>query len=235
MTHMNGLCFGLSVMLLTGCTSTMQARNIQPSGFLGENSSRLQVASEDGPVQGYRNPAVNWSAYNKILLEQVIIWDGLYAKLDKKERNDLQRLADSFHDMLSLSLSKDYELVEKPAVGTMRIQVAITHAADAWTTPAPISRTNLHLRSANTPWNFSNGRPGFEGEITVEFKVQDAQTLELLAAGVDRRVGGRTFKRDNKFFNSWSDVKNSLGFWTDQTVYRLCVLRGEASCVEPWG
>lgn len=67
MTRMNIMFFSLSVMLLTGCTSIMQARNIQPSSFLGEDSSRLQVAPEGGPIQGYRNPAVNWPAYSNSL------------------------------------------------------------------------------------------------------------------------------------------------------------------------
>jgi hypothetical protein len=54
----------------------------------------------------------------------------------------------------------------------------------------------------------------------------------LLAAGADRRVGG-TNLFDKEVFNSWGDVKNSLEFWADASVYRLCVLRGGANCVKP--
>lgn len=235
MMHMNVVLFGLSLMLLTGCASTREGGYAQPSDFLRDYSAQLRAGDDGGPLRGYTNPAADWPAYRKILLDRVIIWDGFYAKLDKKERVDLQRLADSFYSTLYERLATDYQLVEEPTAGTMRIQVAITHAADAWGPSARISQTSRQIRAAYAPWEFTGGRPGFEGEITIEFKVQDAHTLELLAAGIDRRVGGRTFKRDNTFFASWSDVKNSLEFWADQAVYRLCMLRAGTGCVEPRG
>jgi hypothetical protein len=68
--------------------------------------------------------------------------------------------------------------------------------------------------------------------MTIEFTVHDAQTGELLLAGADRRVGGQTVL-DKELFNSWGDVKNSLVFWTDLSVYRLCKLRQDTTCVQP--
>jgi hypothetical protein len=218
--------------LFSGCASTMQARDVQPSSFLGGYRSDLEDGSKRGALRVYKNPATNWPSYRKILLAPVIIWDGNSSKLNSQQWEDLQRLADSFYDMLYQRLSKDYEMTDKPSADTMRIQVAITHAEKSWVAPAVLSKMAWQLQVANTLWTFASGKPAFAGEISVDFKAHDAQTAELLAVGADRRVGGRNLL-DREVFNSWGDVKNSLEFWTDAAVYRLCVLRGGENCAEP--
>ena len=220
-------------VLLGGCASTLQARKVQPSGFLDDYRPLLQDKdSEEGALKVYRNPAVDWRAYRKILLEPVTVWGGFSSTLGKEQREDLQRLADSFYDALSRKLSMDYDLAEKPTPGAMRIRVAITHAEKSWVAPAFLSKVSLELQTVNTLWRFASGKPAFAGEMTIEFTVHDAHTGELLLAGADRRVGGQALF-DKHVFNSWGDVKNSLVFWTDLSAYRLCKLRQETTCVQP--
>lgn len=232
MIHTKLVLLSVVAALLTGCGSTKQARDVQPSSYLGGYRSQLEAGPERGALKVFKNPAANWTAYRKILLAPVIIWDGGSSTLDGQQRDDLQRLADSFYDMLYLRLSKDYEMTEEPSADAMRIQVAITHAEKSWVAPAFMSKAIPQLRAADTLWNFASGKPAFAGEITVEFKVHDAQSAELLAAGADRRVGGQELI-DGEIFNSWGDVKHSLEFWTEGAAYRLCVARRGANCVEP--
>jgi uncharacterized protein DUF3313 len=217
---------------LGGCSTTLQAKDVQPSGFLGEYRTLLENGSRDGTLRKYNNPAANWRAYRKILLEPVVIWDEFPSTLDHQQREDLRQLADAFYDMLYLKLSKDYELVEKPAADAMLIRVAITHAEKSWMAPAFLSKASLELQLLNTLWTYFSGKPAFAGEITVEFTMHDSQTAELLVAGADRRVGGQN-PFDKELLNSWGDVKNSLEFWTDLSAYRLCMLKSEMSCVQP--
>jgi hypothetical protein len=131
-----------------------------------------------------------------------------------------------------LKLSQDFEVVAQPTSGAMLIQVAITHAEKSWVAPAFLSKVSLELQALNKVWRYFSEKPAFAGEVTVEFTVHDSQTGSLLLAGADRRVGGQNLF-DREVFNSWGDVKNSLEFWTDLSAYRLCVLRGETSCVQP--
>jgi hypothetical protein len=67
--------------------------------------------------------------------------------------------------------------------------------------------------------------------------VKDGATDKLLAAGADRRVGADTVvagKSPNlQYLSSWGDVKYSLDYWSDEVVYRLCVLRSGTNCVAP--
>lgn len=218
--------------LFAGCSTTMQGRHAQPSGFLGEERSRLQPGPEGGALLAYNKPAVNWSAYQKIVLKPVTVWKGLSSKLSHQQRHELQRLAGSFKDQLHMKLSKDYEVVEQSTAGAIVIEVALTDAEESWVVPAFLSKTIPQVQPASMLWTLGSGKGPFAGEITAEFKIHDAQTGELLAAGIDRRVGGRT-PIDGEMLNSWGDVKNSLEFWTDAAVYRLCTLRGGPGCVEP--
>jgi uncharacterized protein DUF3313 len=232
MIRIQGVAFIALVAFLGGCSSTFQAKHVQPSDFLSQHHAKLETATDSGTLQGYRNPRVDWTAYRKVILKPVILWEGFSSQLKHEQQEDLQRLADSFYEMLYLKLAKDYDVVEQPTDGAMLIQVAITHAEKSWIVPAFLSKASLELQILNTLWTFASGKPAFAGEVTVEFKAQDAHTGELLIAGADRRVGGRNLL-DKEVFNSWGDVKNSLEFWTDLSAYRLCVLRGETSCVQP--
>lgn len=217
--------------VFSGCVSTEQARNVQLLGFMTDSQFVPQTDHEDGGSQGYRHPTVNWSAYNTILLEPVTIREGLLSKLRVQERRDLLLLAGSFEDELHLKLSKDYNMVERPMAGTLLIQVAITHLEERSTVPAIWANVARELQAVATVYTFA-GKPPFAGEVTAEFTIRDAQTGELLAAGIDRRVGRQDRFVDGKVLSPWSDVKHSLEFWADLSVYRLCVLRGASNCVD---
>ncbi|WP_413933590.1 DUF3313 domain-containing protein [Nitrospira sp. BLG_1] len=218
--------------LFSGCVSTEQARNVQLLGFTTDSQAAPQTDHEGGGSQGYRYPTVNWSAYNTVLLQPVTIREGLLSKLRVQERRDLLLLAGSFEDDLHLKLSKDYNMVERPMTGTLLIQVAIRHMEERSTVPAIWARVARELQAVATVYTLA-GNPPFTGEVAAEFTICDAQTGELLVAGVDWRVGRQDLFVDGKVFNPWGRVKNRLEFWADLSVYRLCVLRGASDCVEP--
>ena len=216
-----------------GCSATVQARDVQPSGFLGGDRALLKVKQEEaGTLRQYIKPVDQWPSYGKMILDPVIVWDGLSSKLTKDQLDELAELSGSFYARLFERLSQDYQMVETPDDRTMRMTVAIIDAEKSWTAPAFLSKLVLELLVANKLWSLASGKPVFVGEASVEFKVQDARTGEWLVAGVDRRVGGQKLF-DREVFNSWGDVKNSLNFWADFSVYQLCTLRGRTDCVEP--
>ena len=218
--------------LSSSCTSTLYAGNVQPSDFLGKYHSLLQSGQDDKILRVYKNPRTNWSAYNKIMLKPITLEERFLSKLGIQQRRELYRLIGSFEDMLSMKLSNNYEMVEKPTAEAMLIQVAITDAEDFQTEPAFLSKALSQLEAVSTIWTMEGGKPPFVGEITAELKIHDAQTGELLAVAADRRTGGQKLF-DNNVINSWSDVKHSLEFWTDLAAYRLCVLRGGSDCLAP--
>lgn len=227
------IILGTLAVLMTGCGSTMHARNVQQPGPISEHQALLtDVKGDRAALKGYRNPVANWRAYDKIILEPVVIGEGFASTLSTEQRDDLKKLADTFSSKLRQNLSKHYQITETPTAGTMRYRVSITHAEQSWMTLAVLTKAVWQLQAANTLWALTRGKPAFAGEVTAEFTITDAVTRELLEVGVDRRVGGQNLL-DREVFNSWGDVKNSLNYWADSSAYRLCGTRGDTNCVEP--
>ena len=79
--------------------------------------------------------------------------------------------------------------------------------------------------------DLGTGKPLFVGEASIEMKISDAESGEILAASADRRVGKRHL--DSGSFDSWDDVHKTLAYWAEQLRYRLCQQRGESTCVPP--
>ena len=52
----------------------------------------------------------------------------------------------------------------------------------------------------------------------------------LLAAGVDRRGGG---KYAWKSLHRWGDVEEAYTYWAKKFAWRACMMRGEATCELP--
>ena len=112
----------------------------------------------------------------------------------------------------------------------MRLQLAILEAnpssavRNVLSSVTPIGIGISAIKGAST------GKQTGVGEITVEFKVTDAMTGELLGPAVDRRVGGKSVEG---MYDSWSNADDGLKFWSKQVHYIFCTERGGTNCVQP--
>ena len=68
------------------------------------------------------------------------------------------------------------------------------------------------------------------GEITLEMKFTDSMTGQLLAAALDRRVGG---KNPSTIVDVWANADEALQFWSKLVAFRLCTGKQLAGCVNP--
>jgi Protein of unknown function (DUF3313) len=227
-----------SVAWVVGCATGSQARKTEASGFLGENAKLLQPGKKgEEELLIYKNAEANWTSYKQIVLEPVQIWANPKWKISEDERKDLQKLVDSFQATLRQKLSADYELVDHLGPGVLRVQIALTGGKKAVTIMKVASKGVPYGTGPSLLWTFITGKPPFVGEASIEFMAKDGETDKLLAAGADRRVGADTVIAgkgvNTQYLSSWGDVKYSLDYWTDEVVYRLCVLRSGTNCVAP--
>lgn len=233
-------CAVLSVavcIMLAGCAGTKQARTVEPSGFLQDLYGQMREGKGDEALLVYRNPQVDWptkATYRKVLLDPVMIWRGKDSKIQGLDQKDAQVIADAFYALLYQELAKDYEMVTEPGPKTFRMQAGLTDAEQSMPTldilssvPAPFNVAFV----ASTIKTLSTGKPLFKGGASIEAKVMDADSGEILAAAVDRRVGGRFL--DREVFDSWNDVHGALRYWSQLTRFRLCQLRKQTECAPP--
>lgn len=224
----------IAFVLLTaiaGCASTSRDRNVNYSGFLGDYSKL--VAGDDQQAQRrYVRPHVDWAAYDKVLLDPVTLWRGDESRRNGASAADAQAMANYFYQVIKTALKGEgFEMVTAPATHTLRVQVAITKLEESHVVmdvvssvvPVPLALSSLD--------KLLTGKPAFVGEAAVEVKVTDAMSGELLAAGVDTRVGGKFLEASH--FTSWGEVQDIMLAWAAHGSYNLCMLQKRANCTQP--
>ncbi len=209
--------FLLSALLLLACSTTKQARNVEPSGFLGDYS-KLQEGGKDEALLVYRNPQANISRFNKIIMEPVQIWPAKESDLNDSPEREVQKLISLLHSELLINLREDWEIVNEPGADVMRIRVAITEADKASAALNMVSTVFPIGRIISEGKNLASGTHSFVGAASVEVEVTNAATGEVLWAGVDRRVGGKTVRGSA---SKWSDVHEAFKFWSKRLTERL--------------
>ena len=213
--------------LLGGCAETKQAKNVKESGFLGDYS-RLQPGAKDEALLRYRNPAADVTKYNKVIIAPVKIFKPEDAS--PEEVADLEKLAGNFNAYLTEALGKDYQIVQTPGPGTMKVETAITGASKSGRTMDLVSSVMPIGMAVSSGKDFVTGKPTGVGEVSAEMRVTDATTGELLGEAVDRRVGG---KDPSGMFDSWNDADKAMQYWAKRLAYVLCTERGGTGCVKP--
>ncbi len=179
--------------LLLACAASKPAGEVRKSGFLGDYSM-LRKGKEGQAQLVYINESANWSGFRNIILEPVA-YMGSRRTGDRTSFEDKKRLVNNFWLYLNQKLSPDYRMVRRPEPGTIRIEVAITDVdrsepvLDKITTVIPQSLALTSLKG------YITGKPGFVGEASVEAKFTDAQTRELLAAGLRVQLFGRLLQQ----------------------------------------
>jgi len=219
-------CF-LVIAALCACAGpkTDQAERIDVYGYLGDYT----MFRKGGPGRAlyvYRKPDVAFSVYDKVLLDPVIFWQERSSRLQEMSGHDVQMLADKLHQLLHKELSEYYQMVAAPEKNTMRMTVVLT---DVKKTSTALGGRSLALVSKKLS-ETALDTPAIVGEASVEIKVTDASSGEMLAAAVDRRLGSGKIK---KSISSWDDVYNIFGFWADTMGYRLCQEFGRKDCNPP--
>jgi len=213
------------LVLLAGCGSSYHARDMKLQCTL-VNPAVLEKGTGDQALYRYINHKVDVLKYNKILLDPVVITkDGT---LDAETRANYQRLANNAYVFLSRELGKDYKLVKAAEPDCMRVQMGIMDADPS----QPVRNVLASLTPIGMAMNLveysTSGKQSGAGEISVELKVTDAQSGELLGAMVDRRVGGEHISSD-----TWSDADAGLQWWAKRMRYVLCMGRSPKGCVKP--
>lgn len=217
------------ILIIQGCASTQQRRDVEEVGFLGNSASLLEKGEDGDALRRYINPNADWRSYTKVILEPVTIWKD--KETEDVSPEDLQTLVNFLHGQLYDMLGKDYTIVQQAGPGVMRATFAITEAEASDPAMDTISSVIPQLRILTGIKGYIvGGKPGFVGSASIEMKLTDAQTGTLLLAGADRRGGTKNLSGVTK---EWNDVEKAYIYWVGLLRYRLCDLRGGTDCVKP--
>lgn len=218
-------------LTLAACAESQQARDITAtSGFLADSYPLLAEGKGEEALLVYRKEGVDWSSFKQIRLTPVTIWAAEDSSFQDFSPADRQQLANRFYALVHDELAKDYSIVSTPAAGVIDLQIAITDAEKSNPTLDTVSSVLPQALVVSNLTGLVTGKPAFVGEAQAEVKLADGGTGELLAAAVDRRVGGKSLAGST---DSWTDAETAFKYWAQRLRYRLCIERGAADCIAP--
>lgn len=216
-------------LAVTGCARTYQARHVETTNFL-DDYSLLKEGQDDDALLSYWKKGVNWAGYKKIILEPVIIKKTKDSELNQMTHADGYRLKELLDYRMQEALKKGFKLVNKPSDDTIRVQFAITDVEtstvllDMFSSVYPSARTLSALKHLVT------GTESFVGKASIEGKVIDSTTGDLLMASADARAGGKTLVGST---NEWDDIEQAYQHWALQLSYQLCLRQMRIDCQKP--
>jgi hypothetical protein len=223
------------VMWTGGCAETLQVKdqNIE-RGFL-ENAYPLLHPGKEGEANlVYMNPKAKWKKYDKISIDAVAVWLGkdsdATVEADIIPQEDVRGLADTFYKKLHEHLSKDYTIVPSSGPDVMRLSVALTDVQNGMPILDTISTIVPQVRLLSGGKKLATGTHAFVGQASLEARLVDSRSGKLLAAGIDRRAGGKTLGKGSWY---WRDVENVFDYWAAKIRWRLCHQRGGKDCQVP--
>lgn len=226
-------CLLLAMIISAGCAETRHAMSVDKSGFLGEELYAKMTKGDESKLEAalrWRDDtAITKGHYTKIILDPMVMYRQPQHLGGGNSNENAQMLLNYFFNKMYLALSKHFEMVDKPGPGTLRLQGAITDYEQSWVALDMISTVVPQLRATAELKGLATDKPSFVGGVQAEAKISDSETGKVIAAVVDRRVGG---KKLTKGTDSWADVKNAMDFWALQTSYRACQLTQRPDCGE---
>lgn len=221
--------------LAAGCATTQQVPVSEQSStycpFLGaEVCAKLTANDVPGrfsaaalgaggtPVVGLRwiNPNAKWTQYDKVIVTPVTFWAGSKTNVSAADQHILTNY---FYDAIRTAMAKKFQVVDEPGPGVLEIQVAIDDVSAATPVLRSLSMVIPQARALASLKYLATGTYAFVGGAQVEAKVVDAATGEVLAAAVDRRMGGGSLTTAAQW--QWGDVENAMDAWSQQAADRL--------------
>jgi hypothetical protein len=194
----------------------LQTETGNKCGLLGSDCNRLTAGQEGQAALRYLNPEASWTQYKQILIEPVTFWGSDATKVSAQ---DQQALVNYCQQVLREELGKKFQLTDQVGPGVMRLQVAIIDAEAATPGMRTVSMVVPQARTLNTLKYAATGTYAFVGGAEGEMKLTDAATGQLLAAAMDKRIGGGSLETAAQW--KWGDAENAMKAWAVQLTERL--------------
>ena len=208
----------LAVTSMLGCVAG-QMDDVKKSGFLTDYS-QLTPGDGDEAVLRYINPNTDFTQYNKVMFERVVVVlsdDAAYKGFDP---TIIKQLTDYYQNALVTAMDGGYEVVDQAGPGVLRIRTAVTHikpgkpVSNAMSTILPVGMALSVVAKAATNDNLGTG------EAASEMEAIDSVSGTVVAAAVDRRQGGKSI-----YSGTWEATEDAFDYWAQTLRKRLDELR----------
>jgi hypothetical protein len=148
------------------------------------------------------------------------VWAGAKRRLSAEES---QVFANYLYSAVVQQLKTVVPIVDEPGRGVIKVQLALTDAEAAVPVLRTVSMLIPQARALSTLKYIATGDYPFVGAAQGEVEITDSRTGQILAAGVDRQIGGGALQTAAQW--KWGDVENVFDDWAKLIATRLAALR----------
>jgi hypothetical protein len=192
------------VISATGCASFSKQ-----SGFLDGYYKNLQPGPEGGAKQRWMKPGVDFSKYDKVMLDSVRFYLAADSEDLGVDPEQMKELSDAFNKELVNALKDKYPIVAEPAPGVVRIRVALTGIKQSMPVLSGISSITPPGIVISTTKRLTTGSWAGSGATRAELMAIDPMNNdEVIAVGVDEQVAGFTER-----FSKLGSAEEAFKFW----------------------
>jgi len=197
------------------------------SGFLGDYSG-LAPDPKNGDLLLYEKDRAAMKKYNKFIVDPVTIYLLPEAQDRGIDPDDLERLAQYFHDAVTDELKKSgrYEIVTTPGPDVLELSVAITNVEPTGGKKNAAVKGGAVAVSAATVPGIGLAVPRLSvGRVSIEGEMLDSTSGERQVAFVTSK-GGRRWFSGLSGFKKWADIEAAFRTWAKNFRERLDEVHG---------
>ncbi len=188
------------VVMLMGCAT---AKTIE-TGFLNDYS-KFEMSDKVPGLLVEKHPTKQISDYSKFIVDPIEVRLTQESKGEKLDHEQVEKMAQGFHDEVVEALKANYEVVDAPGEGVLRIRTALTD----------IYPNKVYL---NLHWSTTLSKHGIGG-AAIEAEFVDTATGERVLGVVDARQG-KPLKYTNGL-SRWGHTKEVFDGWRDLLMKTL--------------
>lgn len=196
----------------TGSQSEKEKAARQTEGFLDGYYKDLQPGPEGGAKMRWLKPGVDFSKYNKVMLDSVIFYFAEDSENKGIDAHDMIELTDACNMKIASALIQGgYPIVADPGPDVIRLRFAITDLKQSRPTLSAISSVfpiglgiSILKKGATGSWSGS-------GATQAEFMAIDSMTHEVIAVAQDEKKAGFTER-----FSKWESTEEAFKFWGER-------------------
>ena len=195
-------CLLGALLLTAACTTSRPASRTrpEPSGFLGDYA---RFRADPGGSLVYRKPGVDFTAFDRILLEPVVFWGSSARNLSPSDRDQLRLY---FENAFKRAVGPAYPVVLEPGPGVMRVRAALTGL-----TPTERQQVAPSSRSVDPYAPPIATVERSVGWASVEAELLDSESGERLYAVVARRRADAL--PSARGLRKWGHVEQVIDTW----------------------
>lgn len=199
--------FNISVLALA--LSACQTVVAEKSGFLRDYSLLKANPQIEGQLR-YQDSSISLKSYTKFMIDPIIVQFAPNAQGVAINPADLVTLTDYFHAAAVKKLSVNFQVVNQPGPGVLRLRVAITDISK--TIPA----LNIHPGTKLTGAGL--------GGASMEAEALDSVSNKRVVAVVETTEGDRFAFAPG--LSEFGHAKQVMDIWVDRFVVNLMKLHG---------